>query len=349
MQHADDLEVAAAYAKNALDLMAKYRVPATPQNFTIWYTYASGRNPDLTRMIDMLIEKGREFSEYQNAEIFQRFFGFAKEGATIKAASQKIEDSVRKVREFLTEASRGAHDFGEALEENLQVLTEAIETSLVQQVIEAVAGETRKMLAYSRDLEEQLRGTSAEIEALRKSLEEMQREAMTDALTGIANRKYFDVTLRTAAMHAMENGSPLCLMLADIDHFKRFNDTYGHQTGDDVLKLVAHTLLANTKGRDTAARYGGEEFAVILPDTVLDTAKIVAEKIRKSIESKRFRKKQTGEELETITISIGIAQYRSGEALTEFIQRADDALYQAKRTGRNRVVLEDEIATTAAE
>jgi|TARA_B100000315_G_scaffold170864_1_gene159379 diguanylate cyclase len=349
VEHADDIEVAAGHARAAVDLMVTHQVPATPQNFTLWYTYASGRDPDLKRVIDDLIEAGKEFDDFQNAELFQKFFGFAREGATIQAASEKIDSSVKRVREFLSEATNGAHNFGETLENSLSELVDGDKDVVVEKVIQSVASETEKMLAYNRGLEEQLSSTSVEIEALRQNLEDIQREAMTDALTGIANRKYFDVTLRTEAMHSMEDGSSLCLMLLDIDFFKKFNDNYGHQTGDDVLKLVAHTMSANIKGRDTAARYGGEEFAVILPDTVLETASVVAEKIRTTIESKRFRKKQTGEELDTITISIGVAEFHPGESLTELIQRSDDALYQAKGTGRNRVVLESDLATTAAD
>lgn len=172
---------------------------------------------------------------------------------------------------------------------------------------------------------------------------------MSDALTGIANRKYFDIHLWTSVLHAMENSMPLSLVLVDIDHLKTFSDNYGHQTGDDVLRLVAHTLASNIKSRDNATRYGGEEFDVILPNTFLETGRILAEKIRTGIAGKRVRKKQTGEELSSITTSLGIAQYRPAEALDDFIQRADDGLYQAKRTGQNKVIIETELANSAAE
>ena len=348
VEHPDDIRVAAETAEKAIGLMMSHRVPSTPQNFTVWYTYVSGREPDLVRAIDLMLEKKAEFGSYENAELFEKFFGFTKEGARIQEASEQIDCSVKEMSRFLTEAAEGTESFKASLETSLDGIQKAGSAEELRSVIGALAEETGHMLERSRTLEERLKNTTGEIEALRRSLEEVRREAMTDALTGIANRKYFDIHLRTSALHAMENGTPLSLMLVDIDHFKKFNDTYGHQTGDDVLRLVAHTLASNTKGRDTAARYGGEEFAVILPDTVLETSRILAEKIRTSISTKRFRKKQTGEELNTITISLGVAQYRPGEALVDFIQRADDALYQAKRTGRNKVVLENELEKTNA-
>ena len=329
--------------------MTDREIPSTPQNYTVWYTYVSGREPDLIRAIDKMIADGVEFDNFENAELFEKFFGFTMEGARIQEASEQIDSSVKNVSQFLSEAAAGTETFKSSLEDSLDQIRDAGSADDLESVVGALQQETSQMLDRSRALEERLKSTTSEIDALRRNLEEVRREAMTDALTGIANRKYFDIHLRTSVLHSMENGSPLSLVLVDIDHFKNFNDTYGHQTGDDVLRLVAHTLASNIKGRDTAARYGGEEFGVILPDTVLETARILSEKIRTSISSKRFRKKQTGEELSSITISLGVAQYRPGEALVDFIQRADDGLYQAKRTGRNKVITETELANSAAE
>jgi diguanylate cyclase len=135
--------------------------------------------------------------------------------------------------------------------------------------------------------------------------------------------------------------------MCDIDHFKRFNDTWGHQTGDQVLRLVANCLSENVKGRDTAARYGGEEFVVILRQTALDGAAKLADQIRGNVENKKLVKKSTGDILGTITISIGVAQLRADDTPELLIQRADRALYRAKNTGRNRVVPETELAASA--
>lgn len=349
LDHPDDIKAAARIAQKALGLMSERKIPSTPQNYTVWYTYMSGREPDLIRAIDKIIANNGEFGNFENAELFEKFFGFTMEGARIQEASEQIDVSVKEVSQFLTEAADGTENFKSTLEASLDQIRDAGDADELKSVVGNLQTETSEMLARSRALEERFRSTTSEIDALRRNLEEVRREAMTDALTGIANRKYFDIHLRTSVLHAMENGSPLSLVLVDIDHFKTFNDNYGHQTGDDVLRLVAHTLASNIKGRDTAARYGGEEFGIILPDTVLETARTLAEKIRVGIAGKRFRKKQTGEELSSISISLGIAQYRPGEALVDFIQRADDSLYQAKHTGRNKVVIESELTNTAAE
>ena len=349
LDHPDDITAAVGIAEKALRMMMERNIPSTPQNYTIWYTYVSGREPDLIRAIDKIIANDGEFGNFESAELFEKFFGFTMEGARIQEASEQIDASVKEVSQFLTDAADGTENFKSTLETSLDQIRVAGNADELKSVVGALQIGTNEMLIRSRALEERLKSTTSEIDTLRRNLEEVRREAMTDALTGIANRKYFDIHLRTSVLHAMENGTPLSLVLVDIDHFKTFNDNYGHQTGDDVLRLVAHTLASNIKGRDTAARYGGEEFGVILPDTVLETGRILAEKIRTGIAGKRFRKKQTGEELSSITISLGIAQYRPGEALVDFIQRADDGLYQAKRTGRNKVIIETELANSAAE
>lgn len=160
---------------------------------------------------------------------------------------------------------------------------------------------------------------------------------MTDALTGISNRKAFDMRLLQAAAETTENQQPLCLLIVDIDFFKKFNDTHGHQAGDQIIRLVAQTFKNGLKGQDTAARYGGEEFGLILPNTAMDNAIRVAEILRRTVEHKEVVNRATQEKLGQITISVGVAQYTVGESLEHFIERADAALYRAKQNGRNRV------------
>jgi diguanylate cyclase len=217
----------------------------------------------------------------------------------------------------------------------------------LRQAVATLVGDTKKMATQNELLHERLENSSNEINTLREHMEEVRAEGLTDGLTNIPNRKAFDITLRQEAMNAMETGEELCLLLCDIDHFKLFNDTYGHHTGDQVLKLVGMILTQNVKGRDTAARYGGEEFAIILPNTSLGAAKNLANQVREAVASKRIRKKSTGEHFGEITMSIGVAKFRGGESLSELIQRSDKGLYQAKDSGRNCVVAEDKLKEPA--
>jgi diguanylate cyclase len=169
-------------------------------------------------------------------------------------------------------------------------------------------------------------------------LQTVQREAITDGLTGLPNRKHFDNNLRGHASTAMEEGTSLSLLLLDVDHFKHFNDTFGHRIGDEVLKVVGRLLLKNLDETALPARYGGEEFAVILPRQNIEAALVTAEAVRASLASHRLTNKATGEKYGRVTVSIGAAEYRLGEPLSTLVERADDALYRAKQDGRNRVV-----------
>jgi diguanylate cyclase len=205
-------------------------------------------------------------------------------------------------------------------------------------LVNGLLAATREMEQRTRSLEGELQKSGEQVKELRSKLDNVRKESLTDPLTNIANRKAFDDAVRQAVEHMAEAPEAVTLLLCDIDHFKKFNDSWGHQTGDQVLRLVASCLAENVKGRDTAARYGGEEFAVLLRGTGLDAALKVAEQIRQTVETKKLVKKSTGDVLGTISISIGVAQFAPGEAAEAVLARADACLYGAKQSGRNLVI-----------
>jgi diguanylate cyclase len=207
-------------------------------------------------------------------------------------------------------------------------------------IVEGLVRMTQEMEASNKILEARLKDSRSEIQLLQEDLHAVRTESLTDPLTSLSNRKAFDISLQTAILGAEATSEPLTLLITDIDHFKRFNDSYGHLTGDQVLRLVALSVKQNVKGADLAARFGGEEFAVILPNTPMRSALTVAEHIRRAVMSKELVKRSTGENLGRVTISIGVASYRPGDTYASLIDRADTCLYAAKRGGRNKVVCE---------
>ncbi len=348
MDYFDDQEQAAAYAGEALQLMAKNGVPSTPENFTVWYTHVSGRDTDLSDTLETLSSSGQTFTAVQNAAIVGSFIDAIDATDAVHETSQKIEESVSAVLEFLRDANDGVESYGESLETNLGAMAGAESLESLRRAVETLVSDTKGMSAQNSALRDRLQDSSTEIQGLREHLEDVRKEASTDALTGIANRKFFDSTLRQETRQATESGDGLRLLLGDIDHFKRFNDNFGHQTGDQVLKLVGMILKQAAAKDGTAARYGGEEFAIILPRADLETAKKLAEYVRVTVASKRIRKKSTGEDFGNITMSIGVSLFKQGEPMADLIQRADQGLYHAKGAGRDRVVTEQDMKGAAS-
>jgi diguanylate cyclase len=258
----------------------------------------------------------------------------------IDEVGTRLVDEIAQVVAMVEAATGSASSYTESLAGVTRDLSSAKDRDQLRQVVATLVRASRDAEATNRALEERLKASRTEISKLQENLESVRNESLTDQLTGLANRKCFDQSLLRAMADADQRHEPLTLLLTDIDHFKRFNDTYGHLTGDQVLRLVAMSLKQNLKGLDLAARYGGEEFAVILPQTPLRSAITVAEHIRRAVMAKELMKRSTGEHLGRLTISIGAAVYRSGDTPASLIERADQCLYAAKRAGRNVVICE---------
>ena len=307
------------YAGEACAQMNERRIPATPQNYTIWYSYVAGDHARLTEEIDKLLAAGGVFSPEVSDRLFAKYFGgnrtrerFQRDTAQLRVAIDTMVSRLGKADDDASDYDRAMTDFSGAVD--------------------------RLKEARNWALEQRFDERTAELNDLRNNLAQLTKETTTDALTGIANRKRFDAALHQETRQADSDGTSLCLLLADVDHFKKFNDTFGHRVGDLVLQSVAKIIENGVTGRHLAARYGGEEFAVVLPRTALDEAAATAEVVRQALASKELMHRETGRSYGTVTLSIGLAQRRPGEGPDDLIGRADAALYRAKNGGRNRVV-----------
>jgi diguanylate cyclase len=348
MKTSDSIDVASHCARAALGLMERHKVPPTPENFSIWYAFVAGRNPELSAAINAILNSGRKFTDKINDQLYERFAVFGQDKAELREVGLRVEEAVGRVLEYLSNANDGTQNYGNALETFSGRLSGGPAPDYLADAVGAIMAETKAMADINQQLMHDLELSSTEIARLRNELDDLKREAATDALTQLANRKMFDHALRHAVEAARANGEPLGLLMIDIDHFKQFNDTYGHPLGDQILKLVGRSLTEIVQVKDTAARYGGEEFSVILPATALEAAMAVAETIRTQVAAKRVTNRRTGQVLGQVTLSVGVAVLaadETGEALT---QRADQALYLAKRDGRNRVKSERDLAAAEA-
>jgi diguanylate cyclase len=255
-------------------------------------------------------------------------------------------DEIEQVMAMIDAAVGTTSSYSESLADVSDQLGTAADREGLRTIVECLVRSTREIEQANVSLEERLKASKQEINQLQENLETVRNESLTDPLTGLANRKYFDQMLERTVDETRVKDEPLALLLTDIDHFKQFNDTFGHLTGDQVLRLVAQAVKQNVKGQDLAARYGGEEFAVILPNTALRQSLTVADHIRRAVVTKELIKRSTGEHLGRVTISIGVATLHKGEPIQALIERADACLYAAKRAGRNRVVCETDPEVT---
>lgn len=347
MEFHDTTEQAAAFAASALRAMAERHVPAHPRNFIVWYSFVSGARPDVVTAINALIEQKSGFSDAVNENLHSRFFGDGEQQEAAAKASEGLRGMLDSIVDLLGEAGVGARDYGETLKGATSTLQSGGD---IKSMISRLMAETQSMAEQNARLQGDLAKSSREADTLRETLASVEKDNLTDGLTGINNRKVFDRRLKELAAQTVEEDEDLCLVMLDVDFFKKFNDSYGHQLGDQVLKLVAKTIETAVRPLDVPARYGGEEFSVIMPMAKLVDAARVANEIRIAVSSKKIIKRATGDDLGQVTLSAGVAQYVPGEALTKLIQRADAALYHAKRTGRNKVATESELdrAATAA-
>lgn len=339
----EEFKRALSYANAALDLLTRSTIPPYPQFYELLYTYVTGVNPSLNSRINSILRAGASptmdlaealYNEFLRRDVSDR----------ISNVSERMHARIEAVHQAIDTAMATANAYSGSLRAATNDLDRGISPEAMKTLAARLLAETHKMQDTNRALERKLAASRDDIAALQRDLDDVRRESMQDPLTKVANRKRFDEGLGEAIIQAEETGTPFCLLLLDIDHFKRFNDTYGHQTGDQVLRLVAMTLRSNVKGKDLVARYGGEEFAAVLPGTDLDGAMAVAEAIRAAIQAKELLKRSTKERLGRITISVGVAVYHSSENAATLIDRADRCLYAAKNAGRNRVIRETQLS-----
>jgi diguanylate cyclase len=324
----------------ALGQIRSLRQTAIPRNYEIWYVYATGYNAPLNKIINETLARHGKLTEGDLEQIYETYLSHIKTTDRIDKVGARVIGEIDDVMKLLSEALGMSAVYDASLSGASDKLQSANSREQIKAIVETLVRSTREMRETNKALEDRLTLSKNEISNLQQSLEAIRAESLTDPLTGLGNRKYFDRMIGMAVQSALASGEPLSLLLFDIDHFKSFNDSYGHLTGDQVLRLVGLSLKQTIKGQDITARYGGEEFAVVLPNTAMRQALTVADHIRRAVMAKELKKKSTGEILGRVTISVGVSMLKEGDDTDALIERADACLYAAKRNGRNRVICE---------
>jgi len=333
--YSENLSQASEYLRLALAMLTNCRIAPSPFNFRLGYDAVSSKDETLRATFGKISRGSVKPSQDDLWTLYQQTYGL----------DDQVQDNVRQeLRRMITDAQQQFEHSGKNLSNYAQTLNQFAGVLDSPASPDEMAAEVNKVIQHTHSTKESqklsalnLVSIATEVTALRKELEQVRQESLTDALTGISNRKAFDTMLEQNILQHREEHASFSILLADIDLFKKFNDTYGHLVGDKVLRFVAATLKRCLKGNDVVARFGGEEFTAILPKTDLDSAAIVAEQIRQAVSAGSLKDKASQESYGRVTISIGVAQFMPEDLPNILIERADQALYQAKAQGRDRI------------
>jgi len=325
------------FLRQILQFISVHKIIPTPLNYAVYYEYISGSNKALSAAIDSFIKQKRPLNTEVSTKLYNKFI-FDGSYETFDKLNQDLESLIDSTKASVAETSQKASDAGESFEEQAISIASANNAEDLKNVITNAVSDAKDLAAISKSLQIELDTAKQEMEQLRTELVKVKVSASTDALTGLLNRGAFDKALNNLIEEPDPSDS--CLSILDLDHFKKVNDSHGHLIGDNVLKITAKLLKKYADPHHHVARYGGEELAIVMPSTSLSKAVKISNQIREALANSRLKKKNGSESIGKITVSIGISHLKQGDTAEDLIMRADNALYQAKETGRNKVVTE---------
>ena len=329
----EEVREAAALLKQAVPLMVRHDIPPTPVHYALWYTYSRGREPELNQRLERILEDFDSFPNEAAHKLFREYI-IAGELEEARTGQQQVIELVDDMESGVSRSVAGSLAYQASLSHGLAALHEPVIDDLPS-VLNDLQHSTLQMQQQQEHFLSRLQQAQHEIRHLRTQLDKAQRAATLDSLTQVFNRHAFTRLLEQALQKETDG---LALVMLDIDHFKQFNDQYGHPLGDRVLQHVGQLLRELLPPQGIAARYGGEEFCVVLRDcNSMQQLHAFAEKLRQKIQALRVRVRSTDKLLDSISASFGLALAKPKDDVESFITRADDALYQAKNAGRNQV------------
>ena len=324
--------------RRTLALMSRHAAGYAPDSYALWYEYVLGSKPALRAEMDALVNDCERLSLQITFDLHQKHLSERAEDSVRRAGAGLLE-VMSTMRSSMESASSDANDFDAQLAafgENLSSASSAEDLTLR---VDTMRSDVDRMNKSMTTLNARLEASRRTVASLQNELKLAREEASLDTLTGILNRRGFDLELARHCRNASDTATPMCMVMVDIDHFKKINDTYGHPFGDKVIRAVGQAMSQLTQRKDTAARYGGEEFALLLPETSAIEAREVADRIRRAIARGQIKCNGT-DPVGNITVSAGVAEFVRGEDPTSLTARADRALYASKQAGRNQVTID---------
>lgn len=337
-------------ARKVIIEMGLRKVLLTPENYHTWYEYTTGANEPLVKDINALKDSGQAFTEKICRELYRRHIQRSRsepvspeESAAVLHAQEQTEALLKDLLSEMLETASFTASYSDNLKGYSSRIEKADGIAELQELVRDLLQETAGMAKSSENLHGKLEQATREAETLRQRLEHARHDAVMDALTNIHNRRWLDAQLVRLLEAFTLKGERFSVIMLDVDRFKPFNDTHGHQLGDEVLRLVGKVLTDTVEEDGFPARYGGEEFSVLVPGTGLEGARYMAERIRLCISKIALTPPGADTPLDPITASLGVAEVWRGDTVESVMKRADEALYLAKESGRNQVKTEAEL------
>lgn len=325
--------------RDLLETISKFlldnELAVNPANLTIAWQAFSGASPNLFRRIANKSASGEPITQHWLDEITAAPAPAHAE-QELQAMFEELDKGVRQFSKSTSAARNATSEYQTDLGQHLLELEEA------GQAIEMVSRLTslaRAMAERTRQAEAELQAREQEAKTLRRRLGKARRDAEQDHLTGLPNRRAFEIELERQHAEAAAAREALSLAFCDIDHFKRINDTHGHDAGDRVLKMIAQVLARSSNDNCHVSRHGGEEFVLLFRGLTPSEAKARLDAAREDLAARRLRNRETDEPFGQITFSAGVASVVAHPDPREALKAADDALYRAKQSGRNQVLV----------
>ena len=336
MRYQESATESAELLRLILPRIAKHGGAYVPTTYALWYEYLAGVNLKLIAAVDRRLQDAAQLSQEEIEGLYAKYID-TREASTLEACQAGLSELMRRMGEIAASSGAGTADYAKTLAQCEQELSTISDPAGVSRIIQSLVTSTNTVRQSTETLHKEVTATRDEMQQLRGQMGVLQNQAQSDPLTRLRNRRGFEQAVAEYAQGSAAVLGGCAVMIADIDHFKRVNDSYGHLVGDQVIKALAQVLHNNVKGRDIAARWGGEEFIVFLPETAGEGAVRLAEQLRLAFSKTRIKRGGKQEVSDPVTISIGVAEIAAGETMERAVDRADGALYQAKGDGRNCV------------
>lgn len=331
MSFEDDYQVTSKFSEHTHDFLSSHLIAPTPVNYSVIYLYISNENEMLSAAIDKKLQQGELITADFMADLFKRYVSFTQQIENTVLAP--FEETLTKTLEQITKQVSNEDKAATNLQKLDKILAQSKNNASMDNIVSYLFNTINSTKAQHEALSQKLTTTQQEINQLKDKLASSREEALVDSLTGLLNRRGCDEKLRD-----LDHADTHTSLAIDIDHFKKVNDTFGHFIGDKVIQRIAKTIQSHIGEEDIAVRFGGEEFVVVMANTSISEGRNIAENIRISISKMKLKQRDTNTYLPPISVSIGIAQNDNISEWSTLFEQADNALYQAKNSGRNRCI-----------